>query len=411
MPTRIPTTAASRPSTSTTTATRIGRATPTTRQVGLAGLSAVGVAYGFARYGPGLFAPQLRREFELSVAQLGLVTSAAYVGYLVALLLVGALVLRVGARPLILAGGLSAAVGMALVTVATTPLVLVCGLVIAGMSSGWVWAPFSDAVDQLVAPAARSRVLGVVAAGTAFGVALAGPLALLAADDGWRIAWLSFVLGAVAVTGYNAWVLRHRPLRTAGPARRRAGPGWLLRRPAVPLMLSALSYGLVGAAYWAFAVETITPVGSAGTTATPVFWTVIGLTGTTAVLTGTVIECIGLRRTHMLLFAGLAAAVALLAVAGAGLAFVLASAVLYGPAFMAISGLLAVWSYRIYPERPTAGFSATVFFLGIGAIVGPAVFGAVAQRYELPTTLAAAAALALLTLAARPRRGLSASAA
>lgn len=380
------------------------RTTPTVRQVGLAGLSAVGVAYGFARYGPGLFAPQLRREFGLSVAQLGLATSAAYVGYLAALLLVGVLVARVGARPLILAGGVSAVVGMALVTVATTPWLLICGLVIAGTSPGWIWAPYSDTVDQLVAPAARSRVLGVIAAGTAFGVALAGPLALLAADSGWRVAWLSFVLGALAVTAYNARVLRHQPLRTPGTGDDAPGVGWLLRRPAVPLALSAFSYGLVGAAYWAFAVEAITPTGGVDSATTPLFWTAIGVSGTTAVLTGTLIERFGLRRTHTLIFAMLAVGIGLLAVADGHVVPVIASAVLYGPAFMAISGLLAVWSYRVYPERPAAGFSATVFFLGVGAIVGPALFGALAQRHGLPVTLAVVSALTLATLAARPLR-------
>jgi hypothetical protein len=69
---------------------------------------------------------------------------------------------------------------------------------------------------------------------------------------------------------------------------------------------------------------------------------------------------------------------------------------------MAASAVLAVWSYQVFPSRPAAGFSAVVFFLGIGTIVGPVVFGVLADGIGVATTFLLAAALALGTLAARP---------
>ncbi|MEV6229977.1 hypothetical protein AB0L88_19160 [Saccharopolyspora shandongensis] len=65
------------------------------------------------------------------------------------------------------------------------------------------------------------------------------------------------------------------------------------------------------------------------------------------------------------------------------------SAIVYGLGFMATSGLLAVWSYRVFPDQPSVGFSATVFFLGIGVIVGPALFGALADAWNLRAALMA----------------------
>ncbi|MPY59945.1 MFS transporter [Streptomyces spongiae] len=376
-------------------------------RMGLAGVTAIGVTFGFARYGYGLFLPEFRREFGLSVSLVGLIGSATYLGYVAALVLVGALVSRFGPRPLVVAGGLSATVGMGLVAFARTPGTLTAGLILAGTSSGWAWAPYSDAVDRTVPPGSRERVMGVIASGTAFAVVVAGPLALIAGGHHWRQAWLAFAMAALLTTLYNARVLpggAHRPA-TAGTGWARPVARWLARRAAVPLFLTALSYGLVGAVYWAFAVELIS--GEAGRNAPTgaLFWTVMGLAGTAGALTGSAIARHGLRRVHGLLFAGIAAAVALLGAAPGTPAAVMLSAVLYGPCFMAGSGLLAVWSYRVFPDRPSTGFSVTVLCLGVGTITGPAALGFFSDAYGLRAAFLATAAVAAMTLLVRPRAG------
>lgn len=135
-------------------------------QLALSGLSAIAVAYGFARYGYGLFLPEIRGEFGLSVEVLGLIASSSYVGYLLALSIVGILAARVGPRPLVVTGGLSAALGMALIALAPNTAMLVVGVTLAGSSSGWCWAPYSDAVARVVPTHARSRILSVISTGT-----------------------------------------------------------------------------------------------------------------------------------------------------------------------------------------------------------------------------------------------------
>jgi predicted MFS family arabinose efflux permease len=365
--------------------------------LGLAGASAIGVSFGFARYGYGLFLPEIRREFELPIALLGVIGSATYVGYVIALVLVGVLAARVGPRPLIVTAGLAAAVGMALVSFAPNPAVLVVGLVLAGTSSGWVWAPYSDAVPRVVPADRRERMLAMLPTGTAFGTVAAGALALVAAGSAWRYAWGFFAAVAVLVTVHNARLLPGGP-NPAGPRCRIPARVRFFRRAAVPLFLTALSYGLIGSVYWTFAAELV----ATGPTAAALFWTLIGLAGIGGLAAGGVIERLGLRSTHALLFSMLAVAVVALGAAPGSFAAAGLSAVLYGPAFMAVSGLLAVWSYQIFPERPATGFSAVVLFLGIGTIIGPAALGGLADDAGLPTTFLATAGIALLTLPIRP---------
>jgi len=108
-------------------------------QLGSASIAMVGVSYGFARYGYGLFEPQIREEFGLSVGASGAIASVAYIGYVLALSTVGVLASRVGPRPLVTAAGVSAAAGMALAAMTSQPWQLLVGLIVAGASSGFAW--------------------------------------------------------------------------------------------------------------------------------------------------------------------------------------------------------------------------------------------------------------------------------
>lgn len=364
------------------------------RHLCLAGIGAIGVSFGFARYGYGLFLPDLRTTFGLDATTIGVIGSGTYVGYLLALTLAGLLASRLGPRPLIVASGLCATTGLTLVATAQSTAVLVIGLLLAGTSSGWSWAPYSDAVRALVAEHRRDRVLAVVPNGTAFGMAIAGILALAVP---WRPAWVLFALAALAVTGYNAWLLR-------GPRRPEPAPRETRIRyvPAAgPLLVTAFLFGVQGSVYWTFAVDLIDTNTGGGATA-PLFWTLIGIAGIGGLLTARTLARLGLRRTHTLLFTMLAVAIALLGIAPGATVAIGLSATLYGPAFMAASAVLAVWSYQVFPSRPAAGFSAVVFFLGIGTIIGPVVFGALADGIGFAATFLLAAALTFVTLSARP---------
>lgn len=87
-----------------------------TGQLMFAGLSAIAVAYGFARYGYGLFVPAFREEFGLSTEAVGYISSGAYASYLLAMVLTGFLVGRIGPRFPVVTGAVCAGVGMLLVS-------------------------------------------------------------------------------------------------------------------------------------------------------------------------------------------------------------------------------------------------------------------------------------------------------
>ncbi|GGY97499.1 hypothetical protein GCM10010300_46860 [Streptomyces olivaceoviridis] len=241
--------------------------------------------------------------------------------------------------------------------------VLVVGLVVAGMASGFSWAPFSDTADRLLPDRTRERVMALVPSGTNFGVTVAGPLALVARGANWRYAWIGFALVAFAMARYAARILpagRHRGDAGGTGGGHAVTARWFLGPAAVPLYVTAFVYGVIGAFYWAFALEAVSDAAGEDSPVAPLFWTLMGLAGLSGVFAGAFFLRLGLRLGQAALFLALSAAITLLGLAPDALGPVIASAVLYGPALMVTSSPLALWSYRVFPEQPSTGFSATV---------------------------------------------------
>lgn len=347
-------------------------------QVAATGAATIAVAYGFARYGFGLFVPVLREHFALSTATIGVISSASYASYLAGLLGAGALARRRGPRLPVLLGTATAAAGSALVAVADRPGLLAAGVVLAASSPGWCWAPFSDATALLIAPRDRERTLAVISTGTTFGLVLAGPAALLAAtsDTGGRWAWAAFAMAAGLAGLAN---LRLLPTRALTPPRSAGAGGltWLRRPGAGRLLALSAAYGGAGAVYYTFTVELVRTAGLSPAWSA-LLWTLVGVGGTTGVVTGALVNRLGLRRsitgTVLLLTAAIAALAATPDHAGpAALA-----AIAFGAAFMPVAALLAIWSARVYPDRPSSGLTAVLTALAPASVATPALFAMLA---------------------------------
>lgn len=368
-------------------------------RLGAAGFCAIAVSFGPARAGYGLFLPEFRDEFGLSIQLAGLIASGLQAGYLVSLVAVGLLVARVGPRAPILLGMLAAGLGMAVVAGAPGTIWLAAGIVVAGTSAGWSWAPYNDAVDDEVAPDLQGRVLSVISTGTTFGVLTLG-VAAFAAGSAWRTAWLVFAATALAAGAVNLFAVPAKATTSAASASRGEQRQLLTRVGAAPLFAVALSFGAVSAFYWAFAVELVAGSANLPVAAGPLFYAVVGTVGFVGLLTGDAVQRFGLVAVLLGVLATLVMAAALLAVAPGSLTVAGASAALYGVGVMAMSSLLALWSSLVFAERPSTGFSVTLLFFGAGCVAGPAALASVAGSFGLEASFGLAAALMLITAAA-----------
>lgn len=382
-----------------------------TTRLALAGLCAIAVAYGFARYGYGLFVPVFREEFGLSTETVGLISSAGYAAYLLAMVSTGFLVGRTGPRLPVVTGVLCAAVGMLLIATAQDPQALIAGVVLAGSSPGFCWAPFSDAVAMLVEEERRGRVLSVVSTGTTFGLAVAGPVVLLTATggfgngSGWRYAWAAFAVAALLVALWNARLLPGEPYRQANAGVEDStgglGIGWFLRRGSALLLGQAFSYGLIAAFYYTYAVDLVRQSGF-GEAWGPILWSLVGVAGVTGVVAGDAVSRFGLGNCLAVCLGVLALSIGALGFTGGSGSLVVVCAVAFGASYMPISALLVLWSAEVFHERPATGFSVVLSSLALGSVVGPAVLGVVAGVFDLRVAFWCAAALTALSVVLGP---------
>src|SRR4051794_12294272 len=111
----------------------------------------VATTFGLARYGYGLLLPDIRRSFHLSSTSLGLIATGSYAAYLLGTAGMATGGDRAGPRRPVLIGGVCACAGVVLIAVASSPVVLAAGGVVAGVGAAVAYSPFSGAGARALA--------------------------------------------------------------------------------------------------------------------------------------------------------------------------------------------------------------------------------------------------------------------
>jgi predicted MFS family arabinose efflux permease len=347
-----------------------------------AGIAMVGTSFGLARYGYGLLLPEMRASFDVSNATLGLIATGSYLAYLSGTALVATAGKRVGPLAPVVAGGVLAVFGMLLIAIAHSPAALALGVLIAGASAALSYPPFSDAVARDVAEPRQGRVLSMISSGTGWGVALAVPVAVVAGSH-WRAAWVVFAVIGTIATAAAAAVLGRRG--SAGRGAHALPPlswSWFVCPRSGPLLVGALLVGIGASVYWTFAADYVV-AGDLPATAGAVLLAVVGLSSILGSFAGDMLNRLGGRPALRVSAVALAASLFLLAAAPSSWWSVIASACAFGATYNLLLAVQAIWSGRVFAERPSTGLAAVLFMLGIGQIAGPTLAGLLADGVGL----------------------------
>ncbi len=365
-----------------------------------AGTALIGACYGFARFSYGLFAPSFRDEFGLGPALVGVIGSGGYVGYCVAIVVSLLLTARLGARPVAVASGVVATLGTATVAAAPDGVVLAVGVLVAGASTGLVSPPLAAAVARWVPPERRDRAQVVVNAGTGLGVVLCGPVALLLAGS-WRAAWATFAVGCALATAWIAVTVpgadRPRPAGAASPPRAPVPAG------VARLLGAALLMGLSSSAVWTFGRDVVTARGGVGPGGSAAMWIVIGAAGLAGAGSADLARRLGLAHAWSAVLAVMSGATLLLALVPGSLPTVLLAAAAFGAAYIALCGLVLLWSTRLFPDRPSTGVGAGFLLIAVGQVVGAPLTGALVEGAGHLVAFGVLALAGLVGAAVRPR--------
>jgi predicted MFS family arabinose efflux permease len=200
----------------------------------------------------GIFMPPLTRDIGISVSDFTLAIAVQNLAWGLLQPLAGVLAVRLGYRPLMVAGSLLYVLGLVLLATAHGLLGVVLG---AGLCIGASMACAGSAMAMAVAaravsPALRSSMLGIVSAAGSLGALLAAPIGqALAQSHGWRVGLYGFIALALLMlpAAWNAGKVDALPAPTGGAAgqlKAGAALGVALRNPVFVVM--SLAYFVCG---------------------------------------------------------------------------------------------------------------------------------------------------------------------
>ncbi len=355
-----------------------------------AGICALVLTVGLARFAYTPLLPVMRADAGLTAAQGGWLATFNYLGYLLGTLLVA----RVGdmrQKFRFYRIGLLLAVGAtALMGATTQPWLWSVLRFVAGLSSTAGLLLASGLVlNWLLAHGQRPR-LGLHFAGLGLGIAVSGmATGILAghASSGAQWGWLG-LLGLLFLVPAWCWMPAPAPTAATSTAPVPAPPGRRWRRLLVAAYFCA-GFGFVVSATFIVAILEQTAAfrghGSA-------VWVLVGLAAVPSTFAWDRIAArIGIIRALVLAFA-LQAASFVLPLLDDGLAAGLGSALLFGLTFAGIVSLTLTVVGRHYPQNPAKAMATLTLSYGVAQIIAPALAGTLARSsgsYQASLLLAA----------------------
>ncbi|MCW3153588.1 MFS transporter [Achromobacter spanius] len=338
--------------------------------LGATGFALIAVCYGFARFAFGLFLPQIDADLSLSSTLSGLISGGAFLGYCLAIALSAYLTERIGPRAVAIGAALVAAVGMAGIAAAPSAPWLAGAVMLAGSSTGLASPPLAAAVTAAVKPNRRNATNTLINAGTGAGVVLSGPVALMMGDQ-WRLAYSGFAVVAVGLAFAAALSLPRGSQASTNNTHGLPSLNGELRR----LIAAAFLTGAASTAIWSFGAQLVALRLDWSSAGAGMLWIAIGAAGIAGAGAGHLIARFGMDLVHRVFLAAIAAGMLMIGITGTSAALTLGGGLLFGVAYIMLTGVYLLWGVLALPDRPATGVMIAFLALAIGQTAGAAVFG------------------------------------
>ncbi|ONF44818.1 MFS transporter [Marinobacter lutaoensis] len=339
-------------------------------RLGATGFGLIAVCYGFARFAFGLFLPRINADLSLSPTLSGLISGGSFLAYCITIILSAHLTEHFGARAVATGAALVAGVGMAGIALAPSAFWLAGAVILAGSSTGLASPPMAAAVATVIRPARQEAANTLINAGTSVGVMISGPVALLLGGH-WRLAFAVFALGALAIAIAVVFTVP-AATRTASQAPGGRPP---LNAALTRLIIAAFLMGMSSTALWSFGGQLVSlRLGWEGSGA-GLLWIAIGSAGIAGAGAGTLAARLGIDRVHRLFLAAMAVGILAVGLAGTTPVLALSGGLLFGAAYIMLTGIYLIWGVSVLPDRPATGLMVGFLTIAIGQTVGAPLFG------------------------------------
>ena len=365
------------------------------------GAALIAITFGLARFAFGLFVPAIRDDLGLDPRWIGVIGALPLISFVLASLVAPEFAHRLGARNATVLASCFAVAGLGLISQATNVFLLGGGIFTCGISTGLMMPALTSGMQALVDRSIHGRVSSVMNAGTSVGVAVAVPMALFLAGV-WRGAYLSFAvlaaLGMIAAFYFIPAVSRVMPGDAAPPPAISFTQLWRLLR----LSIFAFTMGFISAAFWVFAPDLAVTLGALSASQTAWLWLGVGIAG----LGGAAITDLADRNNppimHALMLVMLSASLVLLAASPGQILIAVFSALVFGLAYMSLTGLYLLTGIRLLPGRLSFGPVLPFLACALGQAVGSPLIGFLVGRLGHADAFSTFAALGIVVALLSP---------
>lgn len=309
----------------------------------LPGIAMIAVVYAFARFSFGLFLPNITSSIGITESQAGIASSAAYVSYTLALVFSSPFIKKFGQLRVIQLAGMSAVVGLLGIALSYNIYVLLMSTFVAGVGSGLASPAFSQVATTAFTGALKDRANTWINSGTSFGLILSGPVALLFTEQ-WRFAFFLFAILAFTVLLWNTSSIPGTA--TTSKASTQSLFQWSTLNKARHLIIASIIIGLGTAIYWTFSRSFLIADHQMTNNESILFWITMGAFGVVGGVGGMFIEKLGLAFIYRLTVLILSLSIAILALPST--LAIYSSAIGFGITYILITGILVVWSTRLF---------------------------------------------------------------
>ena len=376
---------------------------------------------GIARFAFGMLLPSMGEGLALSYGQMGTISTANFIGYLLGALLCSRIMSRTGARQLITIALAAIFATLALIAFSSNFWQVLTLFTITGLGSGTGNVAMVGLVSHWFQRSLRGRAAGLVVSGSGFAIMLSGVLIPAINNrygpDGWRYGWIALA-GVVALVALVVAVLmRSDPadvgLKPAGEegataptqapiARAQA------RRATWHLGLIYVAFGFSYVIYVTFIVTTLVDDRGFSESTAGWFWFAVGFFSIfSGPIFGSLSDRVG-RRLGLAAVFGMHITAYLLVGIVLPTPFLYLSVFLFGLSAWSIPGIVgAAAGDYLGPSQAVHALGILTVFFGVGQAVGPAVSGVLADRtgsFDSSFLLAAALSVvgAVLSLLLKP---------
>ena len=340
------------------------------------GFGLIAVCYGFARFAFGLFLPQVDADLSLSPTLSGLISGGSFLGYCIAIILSAHLTERIGARAVATGAALVAAVGMTGIATAPDSLWLASAVMLAGSSTGLASPPMAAAVAKVVHPDRQSNTNTIINAGTGAGVVLSGPVALMIGGQ-WRLAFAIFSAVAFLIAVATALSVPKK----ANMAIKNASGLPPFDKALTHLIVASFLMGASSTALWSFGSQLVGLRLGWSHSGAGLLWIAIGAAGIVGAAAGSLVTRFGIERIHWTFLSTMAASILLIGLESTTPALTLIGGILFGMAYIMLTGVYLVWGVAALPDRPATGLMIGFLTIAIGQTVGAPIFGLLMEQF------------------------------